>query len=574
METTPPKRISQDVEKLLETLVSGKYLTREQIEEKMGLFTDALFEKGPTAAIVETFGISEETVAESIAKTFGYGLMKIEPEIETAPAELLTEDEIRTYRALPVLQIGFELTIAFVDPPSKTTRVEIQRLTNLVVLPIITTLSDFEAALRKYRGALDRLMRTSSRINLEEFDVQHLKGDVKRQQAISETEMTMSEMADEILLRAAKSGASDIHIEPTEDELLVRFRLDGVLQRIASLPTSFHQGLVSVFKSKSSIDIFERSIPQDGRFSLKIADRSYDVRVNSLPIIYGEKIVLRLLSKSGVLINLASLGFSTANLETYRALLHLPHGIILVTGPTGSGKTTTLYAGLNEIKSMGRNIVTVENPVEYRLDLINQVQVNADRGLTFASALRAILRQDPNVILVGEIRDSETGIIATEAALTGHLVLTTLHTNDAIGAIPRLINLGIESFWVGASVIGILAQRLIRQICMNCKEEYEPDKETLHLYGLSSLPSGTTLFRGRGCSNCRGTGFKGRFAIHEILVVTEEMRDVIYGEVTSTKLRHLALVNNFKDMYFDGLQKAMAGITTLDEVKRVARRVI
>lgn len=574
MEAIRPKQISQEVDQLLEALVLRGTLTQEQIEEKKKLFVDTAIEKGPAAAVVQSFTLSEEIVAETIAKTFGYALTRIEPEIKTAPANLLTDDEIQRFRALPVLQVGLELTIAFVDPPTRASRTEIQRLTDLVVLPVITTLSDFEAALKKYRGALDRLQRAFSKINLEEFDIQLLKGDLKKQQAIADTETTMSELADEILLRAAKSGASDIHIEPTENEVLIRFRLDGVLQRIASLPLSFNQGLVLVLKAKSNIDIFERSIPQDGRFSLNIADRSYDVRVNSLPIIYGEKVVLRLLSKSGVLINLENLGFSKTNLEMFRSLLHLPHGIILVTGPTGSGKTTTLYAGLSEIKSVGRNIVTVENPVEYRLNLINQVQVNPDRGLTFAAALRAILRQDPNVILVGEIRDSETGIIATEAALTGHLVLTTLHTNDAIGAIPRLINLGIESFWVGASVIGILAQRLIRQICLKCKEEYQPDEETLYSFGLSELPSGTTLFQGRGCSHCTGSGYRGRIAIHEILIVTEEMRDVIYGEVTSTKLRHLAVANNFKDMFFDGIQKALAGITTLDEVKRVARRII
>jgi type IV pilus assembly protein PilB len=231
-----------------------------------------------------------------------------------------------------------------------------------------------------------------------------------------------------------------------------------------------------------------------------------------------------------------------------------------------------LYAGLNEIKSIGRNITTVENPVEYKLALVNQVQIVPERGLTFAASLRSILRQDPNVILVGEIRDAETGVIATEAALTGHLVLSTLHTNDAVGAIPRMINLGVESFWVSSSVIGVLAQRLVRRICLRCKEEYEPDAQSLEAAGLENLPQGTTLFRGRGCDFCNGFGYKGRIAIHEVLIVTEEMRDLIYGEVTTGKLRTLAVADGFRDMHFDGMQKALAGITSVEEVQRVAYR--
>jgi type IV pilus assembly protein PilB len=275
-----------------------------------------------------------------------------------------------------------------------------------------------------------------------------------------------------------------------------------------------------------------------------------------------------------MIVNLDSIGFSERNLELFRSLLALPNGIVLVTGPTGSGKTTTLYSGLNEVKSIGRNITTVENPVEYELDLINQVQVVSERGLTFASVLRAILRQDPNVVLIGEIRDAETGIIATEAALTGHLVLSTLHTNDAVGAIPRMINLGVESFWVSSSVIGVLAQRLVRRICSRCKEEYEPDAKTLTVSGLSRLPKGVTFYRGRGCNYCSGLGYKGRVAIHEVLSITEEMRDVIYGEVTTSKIRALAVANGFRDMYFDGMQKAFAGITTIDEIRRVTKKTV
>jgi type II secretory ATPase GspE/PulE/Tfp pilus assembly ATPase PilB-like protein len=281
---------------------------------------------------------------------------------------------------------------------------------------------------------------------------------------------------------------------------------------------------------------------------------------------------MRLLSKTSMILGLDNLGFSADNLNKFRSLLTLPNGIVLVTGPTGSGKTTTLYAGLNEMKSIGRNITTVENPVEYKLELVNQVQVVPERGLTFAAALRAILRQDPNVVLIGEIRDSETGTIATEAALTGHLVLSTMHTNDAVGAIPRMINLGVESSWVGASVTGVLAQRLVRRLCSRCNEEYEPDDAKLEAAGLLHLPPGTTLFKARGCSSCNGIGYKGRLAVHEVLLISEAMRDLITGEVTTTKLRALAVEGGFRQMYFDAVQKALAGITSLEEVQRVTHR--
>ena len=563
--------MTQELQQLIDTLVAEHTVQLDQVQAKGSMLEDAERDMGIARGIVEILGLSEEEVAQSICKSFGLARMKIATEIETAPSNILTEEEILRYRAVPVFQVGLELTVAFTDPPSRSVRADLQKITSCRVLPVITTTSDFEAALRKYGGALDKLQRIASTVDLSRLDVRRgAKGSASGLSV--ETEATMAKLADELLLRAAKSGSSDIHVEPGEEELMVRFRIDGVLQRIVSLPMTFHQGLIAVLKARAGMDMFERTIPLDGRITLNFADRVFDVRINTLPLLYGEKMVLRLLGKTAMMVNLENLGFSEANLKQFRSLLALPNGIVLVTGPTGSGKTTTLYAGLNEIKNIGRNITTVENPVEYKLPLVNQVQVVPERGLTFGSALRAILRQDPNVVLIGEIRDAETGTIATEAALTGHLVLSTLHTNDAVGAIPRLINLGIESFWVSSSVIGVLAQRLVRRICSRCKEEYEPDYPTLEAAGLAHLPAGITLFRGKGCDFCNGIGYKGRIAVHEVLTITEEMRDVIYGEVTTGKLRKLAEANNFRDMYFDGMQKALAGITTLAEVQRVTHR--
>lgn len=559
---------------LLESLTKRGTVSAAALKAKQAILEEAVQRDGISRSLINVLDVSETEVAEAICKTFNLPSMRIAGEMETAPPNIFAEDEILHYRMLPVFQFGLELTVAFVDPPKQELRIHLQKVCGLRVIPVITTISDFEAALRKYTGALDKLQRIGSMIDIEKYDLRYAAKGGAVSLSEAEAETTMAELAEELLLRAAKSGASDIHIEPGEDELSIRFRVDGFLQEIVSLPMSYHAGIMAVLKAKSGMDMFERAIPQDGRISLTFSDRVFDVRVNVLPLLYGEKMVLRLLSKTAMLLDLGSLGFSKPNLELFRELLALPNGIVLVTGPTGSGKTTTLYAGLNEIKGVARNITTVENPVEYKLTRVNQVQIVPERGLTFASSLRAILRQDPNVILIGEIRDAETGVIATEAALTGHLVLSTLHTNDAVGAIPRMINLGVESFWVSASVIGIVAQRLLRKICTRCKEEYDPDPKTLDDAGLSLLPKGKTLFRGKGCSYCGGIGYKGRLAIHEVLVVTEEMRDVIYGEVTTSKIRKLALNNGFRDMYFDGIQKALAGLTSLEEVKRVTKKTI
>lgn len=564
--------MTREQQQLLDVLVADKILQADQVESKRTILEEVIRQKGIARTLVEILSVSEDDIVKGLCKAFGMARMKIASEIDTAPSNILTEDEILRYRALPVFQIGLELTIAVIDPLSLSDRNELQKITGVRVLPVVTTISDFEIAFQKYGGALDKLDRIGSSLDLSKYDVRNRGAAPTIRGMDLETEASMSKLVDELLLRAAKSGSSDIHIEPGEEELMVRFRVDGVLQRIVSLPMSYHQGLIAVIKARAGMDMFERTIPLDGRITLTFADRVFDVRINTLPLLYGEKMVMRLLSRTSMILSLENLGFTRENLDKIRSLFKLPNGIVLVTGPTGSGKTTTLYAGLNEMKSIGRNITTVENPVEYKLDLVNQVQVVAERGLTFAAALRAILRQDPNVVLIGEIRDSETGTIATEAALTGHLVLSTMHTNDAVGAIPRMINLGVEPFWVSASVIGVLAQRLVRRLCARCFEEYEPDSAKLEAAGLMNLPLGTTLFRPKGCSSCNGIGYKGRMAIHEVLVITDDMRDLIFGEVSTTKLRTLAVKGGFRDMYFDGMQKALAGITSLEEVQRVTRR--
>jgi type IV pilus assembly protein PilB len=531
-------------------------------------------DKGITQGLVEYAHIDEKVLAEAISSAFRIPAAPISGEVKTEIAEIIPEDVSKAYRVFPLFLTGDELTVAFIDPPYKSLLELLRRETGYRIVPVVTTASDFASAVKIQRGRMEKLQKIVTELDITVFDTQ--KGGERRVQRLEEAGQmpSVSMLVDELLNRAVQMKASDIHIEPAGNEVRVRFRIDGVLRRIVTFPQRLHMPIVSVIKAKGNMDLFEKTIPLDGRSSITFAEKQYDLRISTLPTIYGEKVVMRILDKSSVLLKLADLGFSPENLKIFRRLVYEPDGIILVTGPTGSGKTTTLYAALSEIRSMGKNIVTIENPVEYKLDLINQVQVNPDRDLSFANAMRSILRQDPDIILVGEIRDSETGVIATEAALTGHLVLSTLHTNDSIGAIPRLLNIGIPTYWLAPSLMGIVAQRLVRRICDDCKDEYRPPEILLRELGLDLLDRRITFFRGIGCRVCDGEGYRGRTAMYEIFVVDEETRDMIYTKATSAEIREVAVQKGFRDMRFDGLKKVLSGETTVDEVVRVTRGAI
>lgn len=525
--------------------------------------------------LVEYAGVDEAELAEVISTTFHIPVAPITLEVTTELADIVSGDIVSKYRVFPLFLTGDELTVAFIDPPYKALLELLRQETGYKIVPIVTTVSDFFTALKIQRRRIEKMQKIVSELDISIFDTQ--KGGDRRVQRLEESGQmpSVTTLVDELLSRGVQMKASDIHIEPTAADVRVRMRIDGVLRRVVAFPQRLHLPIVSVVKAKGNMDLFEKTIPLDGRTSLTFADRQYDVRINTLPTIYGEKVVMRILDKSSLLLNLHELGFSPENLRKFNYLLHEPDGIILVTGPTGSGKSTTLYSALSEIKSMGKNIVTIENPVEYKLELINQVQVNPDRDLNFANVLRAILRQDPDIILVGEIRDGGTGVIATEAALTGHLVLSTLHTNDSIGAIPRLLNIGIPNYWLAPSLVGIVAQRLVRKICDDCKDEYRPKPELLRDLGLDLLDQDNiTFFRGVGCRVCDGEGYRGRTAIYEILTVDEDVRDLIYVGATSSQIRQVAMGKGFRDMRFDGLKKVLAGETTIDEVVRVTRGAV
>ncbi len=376
-----------------------------------------------------------------------------------------------------------------------------------------------------------------------------------------------------ILSQAVKARASDIHIEPYQNRIKIRHRVDGILYDMLSPPKHIQSTLISRIKIMAKLNIAEKRLPQDGRIEIRIGDRDVDIRVSTIPIAFGERVVLRLLDKTNVLLKLSDLGMSEQGLKVFNQLIKSAHGIILVTGPTGSGKTTTLYAALSIIHNSGINIITIEDPIEYQIEGIGQIQVNPKIDLTFANGLRSIVRQDPDVILVGEIRDLETAEIAIQAALTGHLVFSTLHTNDSASAITRLIDMGIEPFLVTSSVIGILAQRLMRNICNECKNVYTPDEESLQNIGITpEMYGGKKMYRGKGCQDCLNTGYRGRTGIFELMILNDSIKNLILKTSDSSSIKHKAVEHEMITLRQDGALKVLDGITTIEEVLRITQK--
>lgn len=400
--------------------------------------------------------------------------------------------------------------------------------------------------------------------NEEGEDIGHLKD--------LASEAPIIKLVNLIIARALESRASDIHVEPFEDELSIRYRIDGVLHNVETAPKKLQAAIVSRIKIMAKLNIAERRLPQDGRIRIKVSDREIDLRVSSIPVLYGESLVMRILDKEGVVIDLERLGFADNTLLQFRKLIEKPNGIILVTGPTGSGKTTTLYGALDKINSPDKKIITVEDPVEYQLKGINQIQVKPQIGLNFATTLRHIVRQDPDVIMIGEVRDLETAEIAVQSALTGHLVLSTLHTNDAPSTITRLLDLGVESFLLSSTITGILAQRLIRVICPYCKEE---DHSGVQPEGLPSadIPANLPVYRGKGCEKCTYTGYRGRLGIFELMVIDDDIRRLILRKADAGELRQTAVRQGMQSILLDGYAKVRTGLTTLNEIFRVTQEV-
>lgn len=468
-----------------------------------------------------------------------------------------------------IYRFGEEVTAAIADPTNTTTLEKAKILTGLIISPVFAFREEIEDAIEiHYKSALE-LEELGAKIKLstlsrtKEITAEELKAAAGDQAVI---EFTKS-----VLLLAIKEGASDIHFDPNSLNIRIRYRLDGIMQDRLFLGKNVAPALVSRLKIMSNLDIAETRRPQDGRLSLELTRKTVDFRISVISTIWGEKVVLRILAdmQSRSVPSLEELDLSFVNYELVKKLVKTPNGVFFITGPTGSGKTTTLFSALKYINSSEINIMTLEDPVEYRLPGINQAQTHHKIGVTFANMLRSLLRQDPDVILIGEIRDLETAKIATEAALTGHLVLSTLHTNDAIQAVTRLVEIGVEPFIVGPSIIGVMAQRLVRRICLTCREAYEPDKELLDSLFIRRDEQKVNFYRGKGCPNCDNTGYKGRIAVHEMIFIDNIMREMVTKNAPNTELRNYARSKGFLNLRYDGIKKVLRGLTTYEEIDRV-----
>ena len=492
-------------------------------------------------------------------------------EADSTIAAMIPEDFARSNRVLAVNKNDSTLVVAMEDPEDLVTIDAIKRLTDLNPEILVSGPTLMEKALDKIYGEIQKTAEVSETIE----SITVISGDEGSQEVVdlspdkaSKEDAPIVKLVNLIFQESIKERATDIHVEPMEKQVYIRIRIDGVLQVIMTPPISSLSGLVTRIKILSKLNIAEKRLPQDGRFSIRSTEKDIDVRVSILPTIYGEKIVMRLLDKTGFDFNLTSLGFPRENLGVFKKMINQPYGMVVVSGPTGSGKSTSLYAALKEIKSERTNITTVEDPVEYQLDGVNQVQVFEDIGLTFGSTLRSILRQDPDILLIGEIRDGETADIAVKFSLTGHLVFSTVHANDAPGTITRLLDIGIAPFLVGSCLNLVMAQRLVRRICEDCKEEHNPTPEELKMVGLDPNRIKGSLYRGKGCTECRNTGYKGRLAIFEMIPMARNLRKLVYENANEDDIRQTALKNGMVTLRKAGITRVLDGTTSIEEVMR------
>lgn len=485
----------------------------------------------------------------------------IDPEIP----QLINENLARRHILIPIEKRDKKLILAMADPLNIFAIDDVNMVTNMEVEPVISTKEKILALIDQYYG------KQSAERAIEDFKKQYHVDNINNldEEVLNQiNNAPVVRLVNSLISQGVKSRASDIHIEPFEDLVRIRFRVDGELREIMKTAKSTHSAISTRIKIMSKMNIAEKRIPQDGRVEISMDGRDIDLRISTLPTVYGEKIVMRILDRSSFLINKGNLGFTDENLVRFENIIQSPSGIILVTGPTGSGKTTTLYTVLRELNKVNKNIITVEDPVEYRLEGINQTQVNVKAGFTFATGLRSILRQDPDIIMVGEIRDAETAHIAIRAAITGHLVISTLHTNDAPSTITRLLDMGIEPYLISDSLAGVVAQRLVRKICTNCKKEYLPSENERNILGIHD--KNIKLYKGSGCNQCNHTGYKGRIAVHEVMSVSKEIKKLINKKSSIEELREKAISEGMKVLMENGKDLILKGITTYEEMMRTA----
>jgi type IV pilus assembly protein PilB len=591
-------------ERLGELLIKRNYITPEQLKKA----SDEQKLKGGRleSNLVKLGYIKEDELLSFLSAQYRVPSVKISKmEINPNVIKLIPSSVSKKYFIIPINRVGPKLTLAMADPSNIVVIDEIKFMTGFNVEPVVASETEIIDAVKKYYGgggsvaglgtvnfqsndfdldddknnaANDGIMLDDDVVDVDDFD-KLVHGAVDNVEVV-ETEQNSDESIDVqgpiikivngILIKAIKLGASDIHFEPYERTFRVRYRIDGVLRRDMALPIQIKNAMTSRLKIMAKLDIAERRLPQDGRIKLRMGKgREMDFRVSSIPVLYGEKVVLRLLDKSALQLDMTKLGFEDSSLADLKAAIHKPVGMILVTGPTGSGKTTTLYSALSELNKESENIITAEDPIEYNFMGINQVQMHEEIGLTFASSLRSFLRQDPDIIMVGEIRDFETAQIAVQAALTGHLVLSTVHTNDAPGTISRLIDMGIEPFLISSAIILILAQRLIRKVCMECREAIKVHPQLLIDVGVppdevKSFP----VYKGKGCSLCNNTGYKGRVGLYEVMPMKEELKELVLSRASTSEIKKEAIRLGMKTLRQSGIAKIKEGVTTIEEVLR------
>jgi len=556
-------------EKIAEALVEREVITQEQLDQ----IQEAHEKQGGSLSkhILESGFISEDAFREFLASCFRVRAVdltsaEIDPEvIKLVPVEIATR-----FQLVPVARQGRTLQVAMVNPENLFAVDDLKFYTGLEVSPLVAPEPEVKAAIDKYYDRADTLASVMQEMD-DDIDVVDDEEEILRTQDMEAESQAapVVKLVNSLLADAVQRNASDIHVEPYEKHMRVRYRIDGVLHDMMSPPTRLKSAIISRLKIMAEMDIAERRVPQDGRIKLRVGSRTVDMRVSSLPTLFDEKIVLRILDKDNLQVDLNRLGFQPQALDEFSSAIKSPYGMVLVTGPTGSGKTTSLYSALTKINTPEVNVITVEDPVEYNLDGINQVQVNDEVGLSFASALKSILRQDPNIVMIGEIRDLETASIAVKAALTGHLVLSTLHTNDAPSSVGRMIDMGIEPFLVSSSVRLILAQRLVRRICERCKQEEAVPPEVLVEAGVSEEDAAAAkIYRGSGCPNCNGSGYAGRLGIYEVMVLSPVIREMILDRASTAELRERAVAEGMISLRKDGLWKMLQGITSLEEVLR------
>jgi type IV pilus assembly protein PilB len=553
------------VKQLGDILLAGGHVTRTQLDN--AIEEQRRLGRSLGRVMVDLGLLSESQLVAALAEQIGMTFVDLSDfAVDGSAVSRVTDTVCRRHTALPIGYEDGRLLVAMADPANVFALDDIRSLTGMDVKAVVATKPDVLAAIDRYHRGDAELDDLTSAIDGSVED----EDDLSSVRDLTE-DAPIVKFVNLLITQAIQDRASDIHIEPAEKDLRVRFRIDGVLHEVMRSPKSITSGVTSRLKIMADINIAERRIPQDGRLSVTANGKKVDLRVATLPTVWGEKIVMRILDNSTAMLKLSDLGFAEENYDVYAKSFVKPYGMILVTGPTGSGKSTTLYATLNIVSRPEVNVITVEDPVEYRLPGINQVQTNAKAGLTFAAALRSILRSDPDIVLLGEIRDHETAQIAVEAALTGHLVLSTLHTNDAPSAITRLTEMGIEPFLVGSALDCVLAQRLARRLCGKCKEAYTPSRESLvdMRFPCDSDEPLPTLYRAVGCQACSKTGYKGRLALHEVMAVTEDIERLAVDRASSLTIGQVAREQGMITLRTDGLTKVKAGLTSMEEILRV-----